>query len=173
MPENPTPRKRRTREHVIADLSVNYVERFVLEEGHTVQRVGPDYGYDLILFTHDEQGQVEPSFAFFQLKAAETLRENASGESIVYDMAVGDYHLWTAELMPVFLVLYNASRRRAYWLDVQQYFREPEEHRPRASAKTVRVYIPKLQAINRRSIARMRARKQEAAERPEGASDHA
>jgi hypothetical protein len=36
------PRKRRTREHVIADLSVNYVERFILEEGHTVQRVGSD-----------------------------------------------------------------------------------------------------------------------------------
>jgi hypothetical protein len=27
------PRKRRTREHVIADLSVNHVQRFVLEEG--------------------------------------------------------------------------------------------------------------------------------------------
>jgi len=32
-------RKRRTREHVIADQSVNNVERFIIEEGHTAQRM--------------------------------------------------------------------------------------------------------------------------------------
>ncbi len=51
-----TPRKRRTRQHVIADQSVNYVERFIIDEGHTVQRLAPDYGYDLIPFTYDEEG---------------------------------------------------------------------------------------------------------------------
>ena len=30
--------KRRTREHVIADLSVNHVERLVLRSGWTVER---------------------------------------------------------------------------------------------------------------------------------------
>ncbi len=29
------PRKRRTREHVIADQSVNHLERFIIDEGHT------------------------------------------------------------------------------------------------------------------------------------------
>jgi hypothetical protein len=38
------PRKRRTRQHVIADLSVHHVEGFVLAEGHTAQRVERDYG---------------------------------------------------------------------------------------------------------------------------------
>jgi hypothetical protein len=37
-------RKRRTREHVIADLSVNHVERMVLRCGWTVERVRRDYG---------------------------------------------------------------------------------------------------------------------------------
>jgi hypothetical protein len=46
------PRKRRTREHVIADLSVHHVEGFILEEGHTAQRLDSDYGYDLVLFTY-------------------------------------------------------------------------------------------------------------------------
>jgi hypothetical protein len=41
------PRKQRTREHVIADLSVHYVEAFILWEGHTPYRLTPDYGYDL------------------------------------------------------------------------------------------------------------------------------
>ena len=39
-------RKRRTREHVIADLSVNHLERVVLRAGHTVERFRHDYGFD-------------------------------------------------------------------------------------------------------------------------------
>lgn len=46
-------RKQRTRQHVIADLSVNYVERVILEEGHSFERPANDYGYDLVMTTHD------------------------------------------------------------------------------------------------------------------------
>ncbi len=35
-------RKRRTREHVIADLSINHVERLVSKCGDTTQRSGTD-----------------------------------------------------------------------------------------------------------------------------------
>ena len=31
----PMPRKQRTRQHVIADQSVNYIQRFIMDEGHT------------------------------------------------------------------------------------------------------------------------------------------
>ena len=48
------PRKRRTRQHVIADLSVHHVERFILEQGHTAQRLSSDNGYDLLVSTFDE-----------------------------------------------------------------------------------------------------------------------
>jgi hypothetical protein len=57
---------------VIADLSVHHVERFILEAGHTAQRLGSDYGYDLLMSTFDEQGYVEPGSVFFQFKAMET-----------------------------------------------------------------------------------------------------
>jgi hypothetical protein len=50
------PRKQRTRQHVIADLSVHYVEAFILEAGHTTQQLECDYGYDLLMFTYDERG---------------------------------------------------------------------------------------------------------------------
>jgi len=52
-------RKRRTREHVIADLSINHVERFALEAGFTVQRNEHDYGHDLEITTFNEQGELE------------------------------------------------------------------------------------------------------------------
>ena len=68
------PRKRRTREHVIADQSVNHLERFIIDAGHTAQRLGSDYGYDLIVWAFDEQGYAEPGAIHFQFKAMEALR---------------------------------------------------------------------------------------------------
>ena len=67
------PRKQRTRQHVIADLSAHYVEGFILEEGHTAQRLTSDYSYDLIMRTFDEAGYAEPGSVYFQLKATESV----------------------------------------------------------------------------------------------------
>jgi hypothetical protein len=58
-------RKRRTREHVLADQSANHVERFIIDEGHTAQRLGSDYGYDLVLFTFDEDGMPSPIWSTY------------------------------------------------------------------------------------------------------------
>jgi len=81
------PRKRRTRQHVIADLGVHHVEGFILEEGHTSQRLGSDYGYDLIMSPFDARGYAEPGVVFFQVKAAETLE--TVGSSYGFDLDVG------------------------------------------------------------------------------------
>jgi len=148
------PRKQRTRAHVIADQSLNHVERFIIDEGHTAQRVEKDYGYDLFLFTYDHQGYVEPGLVSLQFKAAET--SPAVGPAYVFDLDIRDYNLWMLERWPVILILFDASRRRAYWLPVQRYFREDMTRRPKKGAKTVRVRVPKRQAVNRRAIATMR-----------------
>lgn len=153
------PRKQRTRQHVIADLSVHHVEGFLLEEGHTAQRLGSDYGYDLIMWTFDADGYPEPGWIYFQFKAMETLTEREA--DYVYDLDVRDYHLWMMEKTPVILVLYDARRRRAYWLAVQRYFREEAARQPKKGAKTVRVRIPRRQVMNRRAIARIRELKQQ------------
>jgi hypothetical protein len=139
---------------VIADQSVNHVERFVLDEGHTVQRQEHDYGYDLHLITYDGRGYVEPGTNYLQVKAAESLRE--SGPDYVFDLDVRDYNLWMMEFLPVILVLFDASRRRAYWLHVQPYFRGAASRRPKPGARTVRVRVPKRQVLGRRAVARMR-----------------
>src|SRR5436309_9237397 len=108
------PRKQRTREHVIADQSVNHVEGFIIDEGHTAQRLDSDYGYDLILFTYDEQGYAELGLLYIQLKAAESLQSR--GADYVFDLDIRDYNLWILEEKPVILILFHASHRRAYWL---------------------------------------------------------
>jgi Domain of unknown function (DUF4365) len=150
----PMPRKRRTRQHVIADLSVNHVERFILDAGHTVQRLTPDYGYDLLLFTYDEQGYPDPGMAFMQLKAAETLKQ--AGADYVFDVDIRDYNRWMAEDTPVFLILFDAKRRRAYWLHLQPYFWNDLSRRPPKGARTVRVRVTRRQTISRRGVGTMR-----------------
>jgi hypothetical protein len=156
----PAPRKKRTRQHVIADQSVNYVERFIIDEGHTAQRLEKDYGYDLLLFTYDDQGYAEPGVAFLQLKASETLTQSES--HYAYDLDIRDYNLWMAEEEPVFLVLFDAARRRAYWLHVQTYFRNDASRQPRKGARTVRVDVSRRQAVSRRGVSKMRELKRKA-----------
>lgn len=153
----PAPSKQRTRQHVIASQSLNYVERFIIDEGHVALRMESDYGYDLVLFTFDAAGYCEPGLVFLQLKASETLEE--VGNDYVYDVDIRDYNLWIREDSPVFLVLFDASRRRGYWLHFQQYFQAEPSRRPERKQKTVRVRVPRRQAIGGRGVAKMRAAK--------------
>lgn len=152
-------RKRRTRQHVIADLSVNHVERFILEAGYTVQRMDHDYGYDLQMTSYDDQGYLEAGVVYFQLKGSDQL--TAVGENYVFDLDVRDYNLWMIDPMPVVMVLYDARKRRACWLDVQDYFRDQVARQPKPGAKTVRVRVPQRQTLSRRTMLRLRSRKQE------------
>ena len=77
-------RKRRTREHVIADLAVHHVEGHVLRCGFTVERVVHDYGVDLYLTTYNAAGEVESGLVLLQLKATDHLRRTADGTAILF-----------------------------------------------------------------------------------------
>jgi hypothetical protein len=73
-----------------------------------------------------------------------------------FDVDIRDYNLWIQEEMPVVLILFDASRRKAYWLGVQLYFREDGTRQPKKGAKSVRVRVPKRQLVNRRAIQKIR-----------------
>jgi hypothetical protein len=160
------PRKQRTRQHVIADQSVHHVEGFVIDAGHTVQRVHSDYGYDLVLFSYDENGYLEPGLVFLQVKAAESLR--AVDTVYVFDLDIRDYNLWMLDNMPVILILFDAGRRQGYWLAIQDYFEQDLERRPKQGARTVRIRIPKRQRVNETAVAQMRELKHAALDRGKG-----
>jgi hypothetical protein len=169
----PKPRKRRTRQHVIAAQSVNFVERFVVDAGHTAQRVEYDYGYDLLVSTFDEEGFEEPGLIYLQLKATDTITMSASGEEVVFDIAVADCNLWTAETMPVVLVVFDAQKRQGWWLYVQRYFADEPARMAKKGANSVRVFIPKRQRFGRRTMAAMRAWKGAILEQSWGKIDYA
>lgn len=127
-------RKRRTRQHIIADLAVHHVEGFALRRGWTVERIQYDYGYDLSLFTYGTSGELEPEFLFLQVKATDSPDYSPDGQTLRYILETRDLETWLRELMPVILVVYDAPNDRAYWLYIQRAF-------PVASSIEDRIYV--------------------------------
>src|SRR5262249_34430035 len=110
---NHSPRKRRTRGHIVADLSVNYLERFVLRCGYVLQRVTHDYGLDLLMHTFDANGEVQNGEVRFQVKATEQLKRLANRPIIPWRLRQSDLRHWLNEPMPVILVVYEAQEEQA------------------------------------------------------------
>jgi hypothetical protein len=135
-------RKRRTREHVIADLSVNHVERFILRCGWTVERTRHDYGIDLFMQTYTADGEAESGWVRFQLKATDNLKRSSDGKVIALRLEWRDLLFWLNERQPVILVRYDAQADTAYWLDIQAYFRGTKWRARAGGAATITVHIP-------------------------------
>jgi len=150
----PARRKRRTREHILADLSANYVEGHVLRCGFSVERVAHDYGIDLILFTYDREGECEPGNVFLQLKATDRLQLVSGGERIAFRIDRADLLAWLEQTMPVILIIYDGKTDRAYWLYVQAHFEKQPEFSPATVGEQVTVHLPKANTVSQATIRR-------------------
>lgn len=150
----PEERKLRTRQHIIADLSVNYVERQILLCGHSANRVQRDYGLDLLMNTHNENGEVENGYVNFQLKATDKLRFLRDNRAVSVRIEVADIRWWQDEPMPVILVIYDGQRDQAYWLYVQRYLQEKSVRIDALGQKQSRLtfHIPVKNRINRKAV---------------------
>ena len=136
------PGPRRTRGHVIASQSFNYVEKFFIDKGHVASRPAEDYGIDMIVSTFDEDGYAQPGDIYLQLKASDWPAYSKDRSSISCKVGVQHYRLWMAYPLPVFLVVYDAGSSQAFWLDVQDYFRAQAGLGPRPGADSVTIRLP-------------------------------
>jgi hypothetical protein len=107
------------RKHIIADLSENYVERYVLLSGYTSESVKQDYGYDMIINFFSTTGKIEDEFVKAQLKASDKINVLSDGNTISFPVSIIDLDAWINFPNPVILILYNAKENEAYWLYVQ------------------------------------------------------
>jgi hypothetical protein len=98
-------RKKRTGEHMIADLSAHHVEGQILRRGFTAERVVHDYGVDVYRTTYNTLGEVENDFVLFQLKATDRLKRTSDSSAIVFPLARADLDWWLVETFPVILVV--------------------------------------------------------------------
>jgi hypothetical protein len=151
-------RKKRTREHIIADLSAHHVEGHILRCGFTAERVTYDYGVDVYMTTYTAQGEVENDFVLFQLKATDRVNRTSDNAAVVFRLARADLDRWLVETFPVILVVYDAQADRAYWLYVQAQF-ERRQRMPTSQRKSVTVHIPIANVVDADAIRHFAAAK--------------
>lgn len=154
----PQERKLRTREHVLADLSINHVERHILLRGFAVNRMAVDYGIDLVMLSFGDGGELEVGHVLFQVKATDSLQMLKDGQSLTVRIEVMDLKAWQEEGMPVILVVYDGQGDKAYWLHVQQYLDEKQVSGDDLWAEQdwVTVRVPRKNRLNRKAIEQFR-----------------
>jgi hypothetical protein len=159
-------RKRRTREHVIADLSVNHVERLVLRCGWTAERTRHDYGLDLVMRSYSASGEIENGTVWLQLKATDHCPWTRDKRAIPVRLQWRDLLSWVNDPMPVILVIYDAVADRAFWLHVQEYFRAWRWAERARTAATVTVHVPAGQVLDEAAVRRFAGFRDECLRRP-------
>jgi len=145
-------KKRRTREHVIADLSANHVERHALLCGYSVERRVHDYGIDLTLLTYDPEGNVENGQILVQLKATDHLQLVGRGQWVACRIERTDLRAWLHEPMPVMLVVYDARADVAFWLYVQEYLQQQPRFNPNRGSANVTLRIPRGNVVQATAV---------------------
>jgi hypothetical protein len=168
----PQEKKRRTRAHVIADLSVNHVERQALLAGFAVQRIVRDYGIDLFIATYDPSGDVENGEIRIQLKATDKPKWVRGGQSIALRVDQGDFRHWLMEPMPVILAVYDAPNDTAYWLYVQAHFASGRAVRLDEAGATMTVRVPRSNVVTPSAMRQFAAYRDQILAQIEGLTHH-
>jgi hypothetical protein len=149
-------RKRRTRSHVIEDMSFNFLEYKVLQRNHMLARsTQREYGWDATLYHFASSGEIENGQVRIQLKATDRIDETKSHVSCRVSTKDLHYWYWEEQQIPFVLVLYEATRQRAFWISVRQHMEylgidlDPEQ-------QTVDLRLPWANRVNVRTIDLMR-----------------
>jgi hypothetical protein len=148
----PAEGKLRTREHVLADLSVNYVEKQALLCSFSAQRLQPDYGIDLMVQTFNRHGEVETGWLLFQLKATDRVRVVDGGHALACRIERAHLRHWLRESRPVILALYDARADQAYWLLVSRYLEGLPGFDLALCGERLSVSIPQSNVLDRKAM---------------------
>ena len=146
--------KKRPRAHIIADLSVNYLERFFLYEGHMVDRpvAGNDYGLDLSILTFNDRHELENGWIYVQLKATDKIEKTKNGRMLRIKIRKADLNYWVKEVNPVILIVYDATKEEAFWLNVQKYFESIAKLRVGKATQSSTMFVPLTNIVSRESV---------------------
>ncbi len=144
-------RKLRTRQHVIEDLSFNHIEKQILNAGFTMYRNSAnDYGIDGYIQTFRPTGEIDRKTVDFQLKSTDNIRYLQKKQAHVFDLSVKDLEFWLSRDRPILLLLYDAIKDVAYYIDLATYFEKNKKSLAKVN-KFVRVYLPAQQIFNQQA----------------------
>lgn len=150
--ENKLTRKRRTREHVIADMAVNHLERHALLCGFSVERINQDYGIDANLYTYSASGELENGCIYIQSKATECPKYSKQEDFLSFAIEKSDLETWLTEPLPVILTVYDATIDQAYWVYIQRYFETLRDFKLNDVGQTYTIRIDTRHVVDRDAI---------------------
>jgi hypothetical protein len=149
-------RKQRTRQHIIEDLGFNHVERQVLHAGYVFRRFSQnDYGYDGTINTFNERGETENFFMSFQLKSTDKIQFSNEKAAFVFDLSKQDLELWLYSTNPVLIILFDAQKEIAYFIDLQAYFKK-NRMLLKNVRKFVRIYFSQISIFDTKAVQDLR-----------------
>lgn len=145
-------RKLRTRQHTIEDLGFNHIEKQILLAGFTMYRNSAnDYGIDGYIQTFRPTGEIDRKTIDFQLKSTDNIRYLSKKQANVFDLSIEDLEFWLSKDRPILLVLYDAIKDVAYYIDLSTYFQQNRKSLAKVN-KFVRVYLPTQQIFNQQAV---------------------
>jgi len=149
-------RKKRTRAHVIEEMSFNFLERKVLARSHMLARAPQrEYGWDATMFHFSPNGEIENGEIRIQLKATDHLDGNKAYVACRVSTKDLQYWYWEDQQIPFVLALYDAQRQRGFWIPIRQHVDELQIQIDPEQA-TVELRIPWSNKITLRTIDQLR-----------------
>ena len=152
-------RKKRTRAHIIADLSLHHVAYRIVKCGHTIEPIRSDYGYDGSIFTYNGRGEIENGNIFIQLKATDHIDRYRKRGAFSFPISKKDIDLWQREPFPVYLILFDTVSETAYWLYLQEYLQRNGMTAAKMVRNSLAVLINSAQIVDEKSVRAWRADK--------------
>ena len=114
-----------------------------------------DYGNDGTIDTFNEQGEPENLYIYFQLKSTDHIKYLKSKKSFTFDLSKQDLEFWLYNTNPVIIVLFDAQKEVAYFMDIQDYFRK-NRLALRNVRQYIRVYFPENAIFDTKIILELR-----------------
>ena len=134
-------------------MSFHHLGYLVAQSGFTFEGVRADYGYDGPIITFDRSGQIENSYMFVQLKATDKIRFSSDQKRVLFRFLKKDIRLWQDEVLPVYLVVFDAKRDKAYWIYFQKYLELKGIAASNIMTQTMTVEFDVNQIVNMRAVA--------------------
>lgn len=149
-------RKRRTRQHIIEDLGFNHIEKQILLAGFSMYRHSlNDYGVDGFIQFFKPTGEIDAKVVNFQLKSTDHIQFSKSKQAFTFDLDVRDLEFWLSNQRQTLLILFDAQKEVAYFIDLAFYFQKNRENLQKVH-KFVRVYLPEQQVFTQQLVLNLR-----------------
>ena len=87
--------KLRTRQQIIEDLAINHIERQILLSGNVFKKdIENDYGYDGVINTFNERGELDNLVFMIQLKSTDGTQLLHTKAGFRVDLSKQDLERW-------------------------------------------------------------------------------